>query len=706
MPDAAETPPPRLIAWEVTRQCPLACRHCRASAEHAAYEGEFTTDECYRLLDNVASFSRPTIILTGGEPLLRPDIFDIASHAHRLGLPAVLATCGKPLTFDVAARLKAAGIHTISISLDGATAEAHDAFRGEKGAFDSALRALDAARRAGLAFQINTTVTRLNRAQLPAIRDLAIGLGARVFNPFLLVPTGRGKELVELELSAQEYEETLHWLAEQEDRQDVKIRVTCAPHYQRIVRERRRDAKHAVRESAARIEAPAAPAAGSEHAGSARHGPEAKGCLGGKAFAFISHRGQVQICGFLDIECGDLRREGLDFHKIWETSEVLCRLRAVDDYHGRCGYCEYRHVCGGCRARAYALTGDYLAEEPFCVHQPRPRKARAEAPQAGGLDDLDRRLLTAIQAALPIDERPFARLAGPLGVTEADVLARLVRLKEQGLIRRLGPVFDSHRLGYASTLVAARVGPERLPDVARQVSALPGVTHCYERRAEWNLWFTLTARSPQEIDAILARVRDLTGIADLHSLPALAIYKIRVHFDLTGEAAPFEAAAPGSGPSVALTEEQQSLVRFLQDGLPLEAEPFAGIAKALGWTVKRVVDRVREWADSGVIRRFGAVVRHQTLGYHANGMAVFRVAEDRIDEAGLRLAESSAISHCYRRPPLPDFPYTLFAMVHGRTEDEVRALVDALAKDLGLPEHTVLFSATEFKKVSMRYFVE
>jgi len=334
---------PRLVAWEVTRSCPLACRHCRAAARPTPYPGELTTDEGRRLVENIASFARPTLILTGGEPMLRPDVYDLAEHAHRLGLPVVMAPCGMLMDDEAAARLIASGIECISISLDGATAESHDAFRGVAGAFDGAMRGLEAARRAGLAFQINTTVTRLNLADLPAILDLAVRLGAVAFNPFLLVPTGRGKQLADQEISPEDYERTLQWLAGQSARRDIKIRVTCAPHYARILRER---------------------------CGKGDRPLVSNGCLGGKAFAFISHVGKVQICGFLELECGDLKREAMNFRRIWESSEVFLRMRDVDSYRGKCGICEFRRVCGGCRARAYAMTGDALAEEPFCIYQP------------------------------------------------------------------------------------------------------------------------------------------------------------------------------------------------------------------------------------------------------------------------------------------------------------------------------------------------
>jgi len=360
---------PRLIAWEVTRSCPLACKHCRAAAHLEPYAGELSTDECRRVLDNIASFAKPTMILTGGEPMLRTDIYDIAEYAHRLGLPVVMAPCGKFVDDEAVSRMKKAGIHCISISIDGATAASHDAFRGIKGAFDFALRATEAAKRGGLDFQINTTITQHNLAELPAILDLAVRLGATVFNPFLLVPTGRGKELAGQEILPEDYERALHWLAGQEGRTDIRMRVTCAPHYTRVLHQQ----NMVSRESKTSAPSVTGTAVVPPHSHPGQPAARGKGCLGGKAFAFISHVGKVQICGFLETECGDLRRENLDFRKIWETSSVFRAMRDVDHYHGKCGRCEYRRICGGCRARAYAMTDDYLAEEPFCIYQPRAK---------------------------------------------------------------------------------------------------------------------------------------------------------------------------------------------------------------------------------------------------------------------------------------------------------------------------------------------
>ncbi len=350
------------------------------------------------------------------------------------------------------------------------------------------------------------------------------------------------------------------------------------------------------------------------------------------------------------------------------------------------------------------------------------------------MDDIDKQLLTTLQTALPVEARPFDALAARLGIQPEDCLDRVRRLVAEGLVRRIGPVFDSRQLGYVSTLVAARVPPDCLADVAAGITRLPGVTHNYERRHAYNLWFTLTAPSAEALEATLDRLRRETG-AEFHSLPALAVYKIRVQFDLTDEAAADEEEPPetseprggsptcrgecqpdergrtefrraGSSEAVPLSEDQKALVRLIQEGLAVEREPFAAMARQLGWPADRVVEQLREWSATGVIRRFGAVVRHEKLGFRANGMSVFRVAPAAVDGAGRRLAAHAEVSHCYWRPPLPDFPYNLFAMVHGRTEDEVLAAADGMAREAPAETHEVLFSIREFKKVSMRYFVE
>ncbi|HOI94069.1 MAG TPA: heme b synthase [Syntrophobacter fumaroxidans] len=350
----------RLVAWEVTRTCNLACVHCRAAALDRPYENELKTDECFRLLDDIGTVASPIIILTGGEPLLRPDIFEIAAYGNAKGFRMTMAVNGTLLTSETAKRMIETGIQRISVSLDGADASSHDAFRRVHGAFDGAMRGIAYAREAGLPFQVNTTITQQNLDEFPAIHDLTVSLGAAAHHIFLLVPMGRGKDLAEQGISAEQYEKTLHWFYEQRDKVPLQLKATCAPHYYRILRQR---AKADGREVTFRT-----------------FGLDAmtRGCLGGTGFSFISHIGQVQPCGYLEVDCGNIRERS--FREIWENSPVFRDLRDFKQYRGKCGRCEYVRVCGGCRARAYESTGDYLAEEPLCLYQPRSDAASEEQP--------------------------------------------------------------------------------------------------------------------------------------------------------------------------------------------------------------------------------------------------------------------------------------------------------------------------------------
>jgi heme b synthase len=350
-PPELPTPPLRMIAWEVTRSCNLNCVHCRAAAERGPYTGELNKEEALRLIDGIASFSAPVVILTGGEPLLREDIYDIASHGTSRGLRMVIAPNGTLLDADKARRLKACGIQRASISLDGATQESHERFRRVKGSFAGALRGIAHLQEAGLEFQVNTTVTKKNVSELPAILELAVRLGAVAHHIFLLVPTGRGKELAGEAIQAVEYERILHWLYDQREKVPLRLKATCAPHYYRILRQRARQEGKKVTPLS--------------------HGLDAmtRGCLGGIGFCFISHKGDVQPCGYLEVFSGSLREQSL--REIWESSVVFRQLRDLSAYKGRCGHCEYIQVCGGCRARAFQVTGDFLSEEPLCVYEPK-----------------------------------------------------------------------------------------------------------------------------------------------------------------------------------------------------------------------------------------------------------------------------------------------------------------------------------------------
>jgi MoaA/NifB/PqqE/SkfB family radical SAM enzyme len=333
---------PRVVAWEVTRRCPLACKHCRAGAQDCAYEGELSTEECLRVLDSLAAFGRPMIIWTGGEPMYRPDILELVRGATARGLRSVMAPCGTLVTREALLALKEAGVTACSFSLDGPDAASHDAFRGVAGAFDNVTRAMAVAREIGMPFQVNATVSTLNRDALPAIRDAAIALGARTLDLFFLVPVGRGAGLRDLSLPPQEAEAVLRWAFEVDARGPIHVRETCAPQAVRIWQ------------------------------GLGRPGQPPAGCMGGRGFVFISHVGVLQPCGFLDVPSGDLRAFGLDFRRAYESSPVFRDLSQPDRYGGACGACAHRVGCGGCRARAYAATGDYMAAETSCpVANPR-----------------------------------------------------------------------------------------------------------------------------------------------------------------------------------------------------------------------------------------------------------------------------------------------------------------------------------------------
>jgi heme b synthase len=340
----------RMIAWEVTRSCNLNCLHCRAAASCGPYPGELTSEKCLKLIDEIAALASPVIILTGGEPLLRPDIFDIAAYGTQKGLRMVMATNGTLVDEPTAKKMIAGGIQRVSISIDGKDAQSHDAFRGEPGAFDGAMRGIKTLKEAGIEFQINTTITTANLHQIKAIHDLVLKSGAAAHHIFLLVPTGRGRDLAAQAITAADYEETLLWFHQESLTCEIQLKATCAPHYFRIMHQNKIKGAGAVKKTGGRFH------------------ESTRGCLGGISFCFISHLGRVQPCGYLDLDCGNVQEQS--FAGIWEKSAVFGNLRDYSRYGGKCGRCEFIKVCGGCRARAYEATGDYLAEEPLCLYQP------------------------------------------------------------------------------------------------------------------------------------------------------------------------------------------------------------------------------------------------------------------------------------------------------------------------------------------------
>jgi heme b synthase len=265
-----------------------------------------------------------------------------------------MAPNGTLITPEVVREMKASGIQRISVSIDGATAGEHDRFRGVDGAFDRLMEGLNYAREGGMEFQVNTTVTRENKPRIEAIQDMTLKLGAAAHHIFLLVPTGRGRDLADEVISAQEYEDVLTWFYERRDKVPIQLKATCAPHYFRIMRQRARAEGKKVDFKTFGLDA------------------VSRGCLGGQGFVFVSHTGQVQPCGYLELDCGQVREQ--NFADIYRQSPIFLNLRDKSKYQGKCGRCEYWNVCGGCRARAYEAYGDYLAEEPLCRYEPKTQR--------------------------------------------------------------------------------------------------------------------------------------------------------------------------------------------------------------------------------------------------------------------------------------------------------------------------------------------
>jgi len=347
---------PRLIFWELTTGCNLRCVHCRASATDLMSPTDLTYRECCEVVDQIAEYAPLILVLSGGEPLWRRDVFDIAKRAVGKNMRVALATNGTLVDEAMAERIKDAGIVRVAISLDGADRITHDSFRGQAGAFEAAVAGLKHLKKAGISTQINTSVARHNSHQLPDILRLSQSLGVDAFHIFLLVPVGCGLTIAEEQsIQGEEYERILNWLYDRSLDSGLEIKATCAPHYYRILRQRRAEARragHAVPEL---------------HS----HGMHAttRGCLAGSGVCFISHQGEVFPCGYLPVPAGDLRRQ--KFRDVWEGSAVFQQLRDPDQLEGKCGICEFKQVCLGCRARAFGMTGDYMAEEPFCIYEPK-----------------------------------------------------------------------------------------------------------------------------------------------------------------------------------------------------------------------------------------------------------------------------------------------------------------------------------------------
>ncbi len=356
---------PFLVIWELTQACDLVCRHCRASAVPERCPEEVDTTEGFRLLESIRAMGTPVVVLSGGDPLMRPDLVKLVRHGADLGLRmATIPAATARITPKVLAELKAAGLAQIAFSLDASTEELHDGFRQVPGTYRITMQAIEWAHQAGLPVQINTTYSRYNLSDVDAMIDLVSRLGIVFWEVFILVPIGRGKELEGL--SAEECEELLLKLYECSTRAKFLLKVTEGLHYRRIILQHGAPSTHPVTggDGGSAIPAQLAGNMGAKES----FGRKAKGINAGKGFCFVSHTGEVYPSGFLPMSAGNVRTSPLA--SLYKDSELFQKLRDPNQLKGRCGRCEFRDICGGSRSRAFALTGDLFAEDPSCLYNP------------------------------------------------------------------------------------------------------------------------------------------------------------------------------------------------------------------------------------------------------------------------------------------------------------------------------------------------
>lgn len=329
------------------------------------------------------------------------------------------------------------------------------------------------------------------------------------------------------------------------------------------------------------------------------------------------------------------------------------------------------------------------------------------------LDALDQKLLNIVQRDFPLDPQPYQSLAERLEITQDEVMSRVERLKGAKIIRQISPIFDTRALGYQSTLVAMAIPPERLEEGAQIVNTHPGVSHNYKRNHSFNLWFTVAMPPRSDLQKTVDRLHELSGALSTRILPTLHLFKIGVELDMTGQ----EDLTRRSDPAYSadrrelakgyqLTPEDIAFVRAIQDGLEVTPRPYLPAAEILGGTEEDVLEHARKLISTGHLRRIAAILYHRRAGYAANGMAVWKVPEDRVMETGRQMATFSVVSHCYLRPTYEDWPYNIFTMLHGRKIEDCHNVAAAIAEATGVAEHTMLFSTKEYKKTRVRYFTQ
>jgi siroheme decarboxylase len=326
------------------------------------------------------------------------------------------------------------------------------------------------------------------------------------------------------------------------------------------------------------------------------------------------------------------------------------------------------------------------------------------------IDPLDKQLLNEIQWTFPLSSMPYLEIATKHGLTEDDVMKRISLMKRIGLIRQINAIFDTRKLGYKSALVAFAVKKDRLDSVALEVNKHPGVSHNYERDHEFNMWFTLAVPPDGDLKKDLEIMASLEGVIKFRLLPTLKLYKIGVKLDMVNsdpnKITPDDKVKKMDKKKFELASRDKEFIRELQKDLEITPRPFDTLAKNLGITVDELFKKAIEYETMGVMRRFAAILRHRDAGFTANGMIVWMVPEDKIDEVGYKLASFAQVSHCYRRPVYPDWPFNLFSMIHARTIEAAKKIAIELSNFVRINEYKILFSSREFKKERVKYFVD
>jgi DNA-binding Lrp family transcriptional regulator len=326
------------------------------------------------------------------------------------------------------------------------------------------------------------------------------------------------------------------------------------------------------------------------------------------------------------------------------------------------------------------------------------------------IDLFDKQLLNDIQWVFPLVDRPYLEISKRHNMSEDEVMRRIAYMKDMGLIRQINAIFDTRRLGYKSALVAFAVMPDKLESVANEVNKHPGVSHNYERNHDFNMWFTLAVPPYGEMKRDLNRLASLDGVIKYRLLPTLKLYKIGVRLDMvnddTEKPKPMDEVKQLNPKKIDITENDKHFIRELQKDLKVIPEPFKEMAENLRITTTELFAKAKEYEKNGVMRRFAAILRHRDAGFSANGMVVWQVPDEKIDEIGYKLAAFPQVSHCYRRPVYSDWQFNLFSMIHARTLEAAEKIAVEMSEIVEIKDYRILFSSREFKKERVKYFEE